>query len=171
MTTILFKEIQKFRQVWLWLLIVFIDSMIFYGLYQQFVLQKPFGDNPMSNEGLIITAVLILCFTAFFMIMQLRTSITEKGIELQFFPIHHHKKTYSWHEISEVYIREYKALREYGGWGIRTGAYNVSGNKGLQLIFKNGEKLLIGTNQPDELENVILSLKQKQIIASKVSDE
>jgi hypothetical protein len=38
---------------------------------------------------------------------------------------------------------------EYGGWGIKYGkmgkAYNVSGNRGVQLEFTDGKRLLIGS--------------------------
>jgi hypothetical protein len=34
-------------------------------------------------------------------------------------------------------------------------AFNVSGDKGLQLQFSNGKRLLIGTQMPDELTTVL----------------
>ncbi|MHC4338483.1 MAG: hypothetical protein ACYSTG_11155 [Planctomycetota bacterium] len=67
--------------------------------------------------------------------------------------------------MSECYARTYKPIREYGGWGIRYSfrkgigrAYNMSGNKGVQLVFKNGKKLLIGSQKPDELAQAINSI-------------
>ena len=65
--------------------------------------------------------------------------------------------------MSEYYAREYKPLREYGGWGIRCSlkrgkAYNVSGNKGVQLVFKNGKQLLIGSQKAEALEEAIRSI-------------
>ena len=56
-------------------------------------------------------------------------------------------------------VRQYKPLSEYGGWGLRYGssgkAYNVSGNIGIQLHFKDGSTLLIGTNKKEEVEVVL----------------
>ena len=55
---------------------------------------------------------------------------------------------------------------EYGGWGLRYGffgkgrALNVSGNTGLQIEFNNGKRLLIGTNKPRELKEVLTKLNQ-----------
>jgi TATA-box binding protein (TBP) (component of TFIID and TFIIIB) len=40
-------------------------------------------------------------------------------------------------------------------------AYNVSGNKGVQLVFKNGKKLLIGSQKADELAKAIESVMNK----------
>jgi hypothetical protein len=42
-------------------------------------------------------------------------------------------------------------------------AYNTSGNMGLQLIMKNGKKILIGTHKPDELDAFL----KKAIFAKK----
>jgi hypothetical protein len=37
-------------------------------------------------------------------------------------------------------------------------AFNATGNIGLQLVFKDGKKLLIGTQKPAEIEAVLASL-------------
>ena len=61
---------------------------------------------------------------------------------------------FSWAELEEIYVREYSPISEFGGWGWRFGmggkAYNISGDQGIQLVFKNGKKLLIGTQKPVE---------------------
>jgi hypothetical protein len=41
-------------------------------------------------------------------------------------------------------------------------AFNVSGNKGLQLEFNDGRKLLIGTSKPEELEAFLLQLNKRR---------
>jgi TATA-box binding protein (TBP) (component of TFIID and TFIIIB) len=51
-------------------------------------------------------------------------------------------------------------MLEYGGWGIRCGwhgkkVYNISGNRGVQLVFKNGKRLLIGSQKPDDFANAL----------------
>jgi hypothetical protein len=59
----------------------------------------------------------------------------------------------------KCYVRKYKPLAEFGGWGLRFGvsgkAYNISGNKGLQLELTNNKKLLIGTQKPEELSEAL----------------
>jgi hypothetical protein len=61
------------------------------------------------------------------------------------------------------FIKETKII-EYGGWGIRKTfsgkgtAYNVKGKNGLQLVFKNGDRLLIGTQKAEELKETLLTL-------------
>ena len=63
-------------------------------------------------------------------------------------------------------VRQYSPLLEYGGLGMRIGlfgkgkAWNISGDKGLQLEFNNQKKLLIGTNQPEELAATLEKIGQ-----------
>jgi hypothetical protein len=84
---------------------------------------------------------------------------------VRFFPFHRNFKRFAFEDFGEYYAREYRPLLEYGGWGIRCGkngkAYNVSGKKGLQIIFKNGKKLLIGSQNPEELVAAIDSVVRK----------
>ena len=64
-----------------------------------------------------------------------------------------------WKDIEECYVRQYSPLREYGCWGIRFGlngkAYNVKGNKGIQVKLKSGKKILFGTQNEIEVKDVI----------------
>jgi hypothetical protein len=68
--------------------------------------------------------------------------------------------------LTKSYVRQYSAITEYGGWGLRLGlfgkgqAYNVSGDKGIQLEFTNNKKLLIGTNKAEELTAVLKKIGQ-----------
>jgi len=62
-------------------------------------------------------------------------------------------------------MRTFRAKREYGGYGIkwrrRSGrALIISGNTGLQLYFKNGKKLLIGTQQKQGIEYAMKKFMQ-----------
>jgi len=84
---------------------------------------------------------------------------------VRLFPFHIRHREIAAEDLSECYARTYKPIREYGGWGIRCGfrkgigrAYNMSGNKGVQLVFKNGKKLLIGSQRCDELAQAINSI-------------
>ena len=69
------------------------------------------------------------------------------------------------HEIENVYPREYSPVAEYGGWGIRYGksgsAYNMRGNRGIQLELKNGKEFLIGTQQPEPFMQAVRSVSKE----------
>jgi hypothetical protein len=64
-------------------------------------------------------------------------------------------------QIARWEVRTYRRILEYGGWGIRyalTGggwAYNISGNRGVQLVFTGGKRLLIGAQHSEELATAL----------------
>jgi hypothetical protein len=163
---ILFAESQRFKQWWLWIILIGINVLFIFGVFQQVIGGHQFGNKPMSNSGLIITTVLTLLFTLLFLNFRLETIIKRDGIYVRFFPFHFKFKHFSWDALTKVYVRRYAAITEYGGWGLRFGllgkgtAYNVSGNKGLQLEFNNNKKLLIGTNKPNELTEALNKIGQ-----------
>lgn len=165
-TEILFSEKQKFRQWWVWFILLSINGLLLYGVFEQIIKEQQFGDNPMSNTGLLVTSSFALLFTILFLNLRLDTNIKDDGIYVRFFPFHLKFRHYSWDMLTKSYIRKYSPLAEYGGWGIRIGlfgkgkAFNVSGNKGLQLKFTNRKKLLIGTNKPEELSKVLKRIGQ-----------
>ena len=136
-----------------------------FGIYRQVIQGIPFGNNPVSNNGLILIAFLTVAFSLFFGNIKLTTIVKEDGIHVQFFPLQLSLKTYAFSELAHIYLREYSGLKEYGGWGYRFGinggmAYTASGSDGLQLVTIDGKKLLIGTQNPDELKEVLLRLNQ-----------
>lgn len=94
--------------------------------------------------------------------MRLKNQIRKDGVYVKFFPFHLSFKVYKWDKVSKLFVRQYDPISEYGGWGLRIGrngkAFNVSGNKGLQLEFHDNKKLLIGTNKPEELKETLLKI-------------
>jgi hypothetical protein len=163
----LFREQQQFRQKWLWLLFVCISTPIVallgFGLYQQLVLDRPFGGRPMSDGHLVLmtAAVLVLhsVVIALFWFARLDVDVTPNEIEIRFRPFHLHPRRIHLQEVTDARARHYSALGEYGGWGIRIGlkgwAYNVSGDEGVQLTLASGKRILIGSQRSSELEEAI----------------
>ena len=163
---ILFSEKQYFKQWWLWLFLHSINVFTLYGIFLQVIDGHQFGSNPMSNTGLIITSAVILLLTFFFGFCRLETQIKKDGIFVRFFPFHLTFRYYGWNIISKSFVRKYSPIGEFGGWGLRglgkNRALNVSGNKGLQLEFTDNRKLLIGTNSPDEITEILNRIGQNK---------
>jgi hypothetical protein len=163
---ILFSEKQRFRQWWLWVILLALDGLFIFGIYKQVITGKQFGDKPMSNTGILLTATSVILLTIMFINMRLETQIKKDGVYLKFFPFHLSFRRYTWDKISESFVRQYNPIGEYGGWGIRFGffgkgkAYSVSGNKGLQVEFSDTKRVLIGTNKPDELTETLKRIGQ-----------
>ncbi|WP_158800014.1 hypothetical protein [Pedobacter sp. L105] len=162
---ILFTETQKFRQVWLWVILVGANLISIFGAFRQMSNGIPLL-NPLTG-GRLTTIVILLLVTGLIFMIRMDTEIRTDGLYIRFYPINLKMKRYSWYTISEAFVRKYNPLMEYGGWGIRLGsfgngaAFNISGNKGIQLVFKNGDKVLIGTQKPDEATIVLAQLKNK----------
>jgi hypothetical protein len=155
-----FTETQRFRQPWLWLIIVAVDVLIISGILSE--MQKTKSD---AHTKLIFAATIESLIVVLFLILRLDTKITAEGINYRFYPFQRFK-VIKWEEISSAHVRTYKPLGEYGGWGVRFGlrgtgmAYNVSGSQGLQLQLTNGKKILLGTQRPQELERVLIQLNK-----------
>jgi hypothetical protein len=164
-----FEEQQRFRQPWLWLILVVSAApviLIFgFGLYQQLVLGKPFGDRPASDASLIfaflVTIVVLAGTLALMAYARLEVRVDDEAVHIRFRPFHLRGRRIALGEIAEAKARTYRPLAEYGGWGIRYGfsgmAYNVSGDEGVQLSLKNGKRILLGSQRSRELEAAILA--------------
>lgn len=163
---ILFKERQKFKQWWLWVILLGINGLFLFGVFKQVIRGQQFGDKPMSDTGLLFTAAFSILLTLLFMTFRLDIYIKKDGIYIRFFPFHLKMKHYTWDSLKKSFVRQYSPLTEYGGWGWRIGlfgkgmAYSISGNKGLQLEFTNNKKVLIGTNKPNELKETLNRIGQ-----------
>ena len=175
---LVFYEQQRFSRSWRIVLIVLIDALFIYGCILQLGMGKQWGDNPMSNTVLLITAVLLKLLTVSFFFAHLDTVINKEGIYVKLFPFFLKYRFFSWDMISEFYVRKYNPILEYGGWGVRKRfsvwkikfglrgirrrgmkvAYVVSGTVGLQLELTNGKRVLIGTRNPVEMEEVLQKL-------------
>ncbi|SIR04525.1 hypothetical protein [Maribacter ulvicola] len=157
----IFNETQRFTQWWLLLLNVALLFLIAYSCYTWFILGDAVG-NIASNDliGQTTFLLIFILIIPLIYVFNLKTTIDEIGIHYQFIPIHFSKKIIRWHEIEKCFVRTYSPIRAYGGWGYRgisgkNKALNVKGNKGIQLILKNGKKLLIGTQKEREAKIVI----------------
>lgn len=104
-------------------------------------------------EGLIVLLLLSL---------RLDTRFDATGIHYRMSPLHFKWQYIEWAQVSQVYLREYDPLSEYGGWGLKglvsNRAYNVAGSTGLQLVLHTGQRILIGTQQPDEIRQLLQQL-------------
>lgn len=174
MDRVFFKEEQRFRQWWIWLLvlvaaIVSVGPLI-YGIYSQEILNKPYGNNPTDTNTLVIilllVSVLISVMIYFFYASKLVVEIRTSGLFFRYPPMQNKWKTFKKEEIEKFEIRTYRPVVEFNGWGIKGSvknrAYNVSGNVGLQLYLKNGNKALFGTQEKQAMEYAMKKLMQEK---------
>lgn len=154
----IFQERQRFDQWWVWLLFLVCFGLLFIEPVQKIATGEPFSLQTL-NEGFWIGFIVIALVMLLFRTLNLRTEIDENGITYQFYPFHRNPRKIEWESLENCHTRKYKPISEYGGWGLRMGtkggAYNVKGDQGIQMNFKNGKKLLIGTQKPEKAQEVI----------------
>ena len=163
-----FKETQKFNQWPMRLIYLGLLAFLLFSLYQWFVAKVAVGNVPPGDAtGQVVVIVVLLLTLLLFFLLQLKTEIDERGIHYRFIPFHFRNKTIPWNDITACYVRTYSPIMEYGGWGYRISlrngkAYNVSGNKGIQLVLKSGKKILIGTQKESEATMIISRYLKKE---------
>ncbi len=151
----MFSETQRFTQWWLWLILIGVWSSMVYS-----IVTAPSQTDTAAYVSFGIGILLPLLFWQ----MKLTTRIEAEGIYVRFTPFHFKEKFYAWDSISACYVRDYSPLREYGGWGIKYSfngnglVYNVAGSVGLQLNFKDGEPVLIGTQKGEEIKQLLVKM-------------
>lgn len=92
------------------------------------------------------------------------TEITEEGIRVRFPPFQPSFTCYEWKNIEQIYARDFNPAKEFLGWGIRTGpgrkGYVIGGKAAIEVIFKNGTRLLITTRQKDHVNGVLRKMRK-----------
>ncbi|SDF10654.1 hypothetical protein [Cellulophaga baltica] len=152
----LFYEEQKFTQWWLWLLLLLIIGYLLFDLISfSYSSDEIFtvGTIIFNTENLI-PLILVCLVILLFLILKLKTTLSKDYIQVSFFPFF--TKKWNWSEINTTEIVTYGFV----GYGIRLSlkygtVYNIKGNHGLAIHLKNGKKLMVGTQKPEELANVI----------------
>jgi hypothetical protein len=155
----MFQEKQKFGQAWIALMILPLAALLLFEIVRKFILNKPTEFSSLYDVLLVIVPMIIAGLLFLLLRIELYTKIDSSGIFYKFSPFHKNYKVVEWHNVKKAYVRKYKPIREYGGWGARYGingkAYNVAGKYGIQIVFNNGKKLLLGTQKPEELKELL----------------
>ena len=121
----------------------------------------------MSNTGLIALTISFVGLPAWYLLGGLHTYI-------RYAPFHFKSKFYGWNEIERFYIRKFNPFTESGEVGIKlrgisfrkifpnfSYSYTVAGNMALEIVLTSRRKVLIGTQNPTELEKVLEKLGKK----------
>ncbi|RWX00858.1 hypothetical protein [Flavobacterium cerinum] len=159
---LVFTENQHFGII-LYLILLGLCAVVGYCIWSF----KPNPEQPTGNR--IAKGILYLVFfvivgalvSTFF--MSLNTKIDNNAVYVKFAPFESEWRSYPWDAIKKCELKTYDPIKDYGGWGIRDGAYNASGDQGLLLTFNDGSQLMIGTQKPEKLKKILQKLNKLNI--------
>jgi hypothetical protein len=151
---VVFRESQRAREPWV-LVVVGGVALAFLG-----GLAGAIATGTFRPAALLVVVPFGVMLPVLVLAMHLVTEVRADGIYVRFTPFHLAFRRFAFADLASVHLRRYSPIREYGGWGLRRGpsgwAYNLTGDVGLQLVSKDGERLLVGTRQPEALWAAIL---------------
>jgi len=147
-TVTYFREEQRFRESWLWLVI---GVPVAFSLW---VLLVTPGTPPGASVAVVLVAVAVGALIA---LARLETTVTADAVLVMFHGIWPTRRI-RLEDIAEHAPMHY-TMWDSGGWGVHFGlaglTYNVSGNEGVHFRLKNGARVLVGTQRPAELDSAI----------------
>jgi len=158
---IIFEEVQQFSKKSARDFFKILFGVVLVAVIVNLVIQK----GKMTDFNWLLTILLsLLLFASIILNSKLIMQIRTDGIYVRFPPLQPLFSKYFWIDISEVYIMNYEAMREFDGWGIRYAprsmGYIVAGNKGIQIVLKNGYKILITTQREIEVNEVLKKIEK-----------
>jgi len=168
----LFEEKQRYTQWWLWAAIVIAAGSVLggfgYGLYQQLILGKPWGDTPLSNDGLIANALFVSSVMVLMLLLfstaVLEIVVDKNSVSYRYFPIIRkwrriERETIQSFEIKTYYLRGYGIKRDLRG----NRTINVKGNTGIEITMTDGKRLLLGTQMSGEFLDALNKMKKGRV--------
>jgi hypothetical protein len=135
----LYRETQRMRQFWIWVLLVL-------------------ASVPTFVFGSVVGVLIILTVAGFLYSIQLITEVRADGIYVRFVPIHRSFRRLPFDRIERVERTEFGFLT-YSGIGIRwtpnTVAYMTTRGSGVKIHRKNAKSVVVGSQDPSTLLETI----------------
>jgi Family of unknown function (DUF6141) len=154
-----YKEEQRFRQWWIWAIVIAPATLAWLAFIAQIIRGKPVGQNPAPDWLVWVIWLLIgIGLPLLFGRMALVLEVTPERVLVRYRPFT--RRAIALADIERVEERTYNAIKEYGGWGVKGWskekmAYNVRGDRGVELTLKDGRRVMLGSQRADELAAAI----------------
>lgn len=155
-----YREVQRARQFWIWAIVLVVAGLLWYAAVLQLLLGHSFGARPMPDAALVVLWIILgVGLPALLLSSKLTTEVRDDGVYIRYSPFHRSFRRIAFKDLTQYKVRTYHPILEYGGWGIRYGArgkaYNMSGNRGVELELADGGRLMIGSQRPEDLWKAI----------------
>jgi hypothetical protein len=159
---ILFDEEQAMNRGWPGLMIAII--VLVAGFLAGIAAWDPAAADGIARASILVFGILG-AVTLLLLVARLTVRVDSGHIHVRFFPLLF-RRDIPLADVARWEARAYQPILEYGGWGLRTwwgshnSAYNMKGNRGVQLVFTNGDRLLIGSQRAADLAAAISAAKR-----------
>lgn len=164
--TAYFTEKQRLKHWWVWLLVAAGAVFAWWTFVQGVLLGQPVGDNPPPTAVYWLILIFVgIGLPGLIYAVRMTTTVNRDKLTIRYWPIV--TRIIPVAQLSSCEAREYRPIREYGGWGIRWAgkrgmAYSMYGKQGVQLELQNGSRLLIGSQRAAELEKALRRAQSEQ---------
>ncbi len=122
--------------------------------------KDPSAIIPVLLLELLLATLMVLLFNILFLV----TEVTEQEVVVSFgrwFTMY--RKSIQLHDIQETRPVYYRPIWDAGGWGIRGGRFegkrcaflNARGDRGVFLVHGSEKRLIIGSQEPEQLAEAI----------------
>jgi hypothetical protein len=151
---IAFRELQRFPLHRLALALASPPCFMLGLLIWQVILGHTWGKHPMSNADVIGWTVFLWLIYFRLITVRLVTEVRKGELVIALRGLWRVRRI-SLAGVRSVETTTHDVARDYGGYGIRSTregkAYVAAGGRGVRLTLTTGEKLVVGTQRPDEL--------------------
>jgi hypothetical protein len=127
-------------------------------LIWQVLLGHPWGKHPMSNGDVIGWTVFVWLIYFRLITVRLVTEVRRGELIIRMRGLWRLRRVPLDH-IQSVETITHNIARDYGGYGFRSiqggKAYVANGDRGLRVTLTGGEKVVVGSQRPGELAQVL----------------
>jgi len=167
-TPFLYREVQKSKPWWMYLIIVPLIVFSVWSFVQQIIFGIPFGSSPVPDWGAwLILIIFGIGLPWLFWSGKQIIAFDGKNISASYVPFW--KTTFELDQVEQYYPRDFNPMRDFWGWGIRYGLKKGSKwvmayvyfdeTRGVQFELRNGRRILLGSKQTDKFLEVLHKAK------------
>jgi hypothetical protein len=118
----------------------------------------------LNHHGLELAVAIAICvgLPVFLLVgfLRMTTEVTPSDLHVWFGWIPTYRRVVLVAAVVRVEVVNYRPLADYWGWGIRSGrdgerVLNARGNRGVRIELADGTRLLVGSQRPEELAQVL----------------
>jgi hypothetical protein len=159
-----FREVQRFPLRRIAVALASPPCFMLGLLIWQVLLGHTWGKHPMSN-GDVIGWTVFLCLVYLRLItVRLSTQVRGRELVIALRGLWRSRRI-PLDRIQSVEIITFDVIRDYGGYGIRSTrqgkAYVAAGSRGVRLTLAGGEKVVMGSERPQELAAALQPTRKK----------